>query len=136
MINSVHLYGKLKGRVDIANSRSGKLKLNFELAVRRPPGVPAKFEGGKRLPDFVPVTAQGTAAEIAMQRLGPWIENGNGVNTPYISVNGIWATRLAEDRVYHECLVQTLVVHDAPNGHDPWSSSGPRTEGDTEETVE
>lgn len=118
MINSVNLYGKLKGRVDMANSRTGKLKLNFELAVRRPPGVPAKFEGGKRLPDFVPVTAQGTAAEIAMQRLRPWIEDGDGANAPYISVSGLWATRLGNGRVYHECLVQTLVVHDTLNGHD------------------
>jgi len=121
MINSVNLYGKLKGRVDMANSRTGKLKLNFELAVRRPPGVPQKFEDGRRLPDFVPVTAQGNVAEKAVDRLSLWIENGNGADdspeAPYLSVYGLWTTRSANGRIYHECLAQMLVVHDTRNGN-------------------
>lgn len=130
MINSVNLYGKLKGRIDMANSRTGKLKLNFELAVRRPPGAPPKFEGETRLPDFVPVTVQGIAAERAVPRLKPWIVNGCGRDglpeAPFISVSGVWTTRRGKGRIYHECLAQTLVVHEAHNGN------GHRQNGDGE----
>lgn len=119
MINDVTLYGKLKGSVDVAQTRTGRLKLTFELAVRRPPWAPPKRDReGRLIPDFVPVVVQGRVAKLLIPRLEPWIGNGDELlGRPYLTVHGIWATHTSGDsdngrvRVHHECLAYTVIVH-------------------------
>jgi len=122
MINDVTLYGKLKGPVDVAQTRTGRLKLSFELAVRRPPWAPPKRDReGRPMPDFVPVVAQGRVAELLLPRLEPWIGDGEDLpERPFLTVHGIWSTHTSETgngRVHHECLAHTVLVH--PAGQEP-----------------